>query len=129
MSVGSALEDLVQIFLGKNLTVNGTTVQVSSLLKGIGALGQVNWPIVVKAIEAGNWQAEAVPIEDVLRVVGLFVPPVAVAEADFEAILPVIQFLVSSVKGATVHVNGTSVTPSWASDPRHQLNPDGTFKS
>jgi hypothetical protein len=100
MSVATAVGDLVDIFLGNNIDVGGTVVSSASLLKGLGALGQVNWSGVIAAIESGDWQTDIVPVEDILRVVGLFVPPVAVAEADFEALLPIIQFMIANTNAA-----------------------------
>ncbi|MGP0060254.1 MAG: hypothetical protein ACLPID_13305 [Beijerinckiaceae bacterium] len=100
MSVATAVGDLVDIFLGNNIDVGGTVVSWASLLKGLGALGQVNWSGVIAAIEAGDWETDIVPVEDILRVVGLFVPPVAVAEADFEALLPIIQFMIANTNAA-----------------------------
>jgi hypothetical protein len=129
MNAFSAIEDLIKIFLVKNLTIDGTTVSVASLLKSLGALENVNWADVVKAVEQGNWEADIVPIEDILRIVGLFVPPVAIAEADFEAIMPILQFIFTSVRSEPlVNISGTWVTQSWIDNPRHQLNPDGSFK-
>jgi hypothetical protein len=130
MSALSAIEDLIKIFSGKNLTIDSTTVSVASLLKSLGALESLNWADVVKAVEQGNWEADIVPIEDILRIVGLFVPPVAIAEVDFEAIMPILQFIFTSVRSVPlVDVNGTRVTQYWIDDARHQLNSDGTFKS
>jgi hypothetical protein len=100
MSVATAVGDLVDILLGNNIDVGGTVVSSASLLKGLGALGQVNWSGVIAAIESGDWQTDIVPVEDILRVVGLFVPPVAVAEADFEALLPIIQFMIANTNAA-----------------------------
>jgi hypothetical protein len=50
MNAFSAIEDLIKIFLGKNLTIDRTTVSVASLLESLGALENVNWADVVKAV-------------------------------------------------------------------------------
>jgi hypothetical protein len=129
MSALSSIEGFIKIFLGKSLTIDGATVSVASLLKSLGAIEKINWTDVASAVEQGNWEADIVPIEDILRIVGLFVPPVAIAEADFEAIMPILQFIFTSVQSEPlVNVNGTWVTRSWIDDPRHQLNPDGSFR-
>jgi hypothetical protein len=129
MSAFSTIEGLIEIFLGKDLTIGGATISVASLLKSLSTLEHVDWADVVKAVEQGNWEADIVPIEDILRIVGLFVPPVAIAEADFAAIMPILQFIFTSARSEPlVNVNGTWVTQSWIDDPRHQLNSDGSFK-
>jgi hypothetical protein len=44
--------------------------------------------------------------------------------------MPILQFIFTSAGSEPlVNVSGTWVTQSWIDDPRHQLNPDGSFKS
>jgi hypothetical protein len=116
-NVETALDDLVKIFLGNNITIGGTVVSTASLLKGLGALGEINWCGVIAAIEAGQWEKEATPIEDILRVVGLFVPPVTIAEADFEALLPIIRFLLANTHYVKVDPNVAKIFPHTSDAP------------
>jgi hypothetical protein len=116
-NVETALGNLAKIFLGNNITINGTAVSTASLLKGLGALGEIDWPGVIAAVEAGNWEEEATPIEDILRVVGLFVPPVAIAEADFEALLPVVRFLLANTHYVKADPNVAKIFPHTSDAP------------
>jgi hypothetical protein len=87
------------IFTGaKTITANGQTIQVSSLISSLKALEGVNWTGLVQAIEQEklNWQDAIVPIETILKIISLFVPPVAVAESDFEIVYPILVWMVAN---------------------------------
>ena len=73
---------------------------------------------------------EAVMI-DLLKVGATFYPPLALATPILTAIIKDygVKLRVGLADGTVVSDGqGGFVTKAWADDPRHALNPDGTFK-
>jgi hypothetical protein len=73
---------------------------------------------------------EAVLI-DALTVGGTLYPPLALAQPLLtSAIKHYGSYLRAGIANGTIVSDGQGgfVTTAWAADPRHQLNPDGSFK-
>lgn len=70
-------------------------------------------------------------ILDVLKVAAAFYPQLVTA---MPVLVWFVNYKASELKtgvanGTVVHMSdGSFVTKSWADDPRHALNPDGSFK-
>lgn len=70
-------------------------------------------------------------ILDLLKVAAVFYPPLAVEVSGISALVRLGMHLVKAGLAAGSLVpdgRGGIVTKAWAEDPRHALNPDGTFK-
>jgi hypothetical protein len=81
--------------------------------------------------EDAKIDATVTVINDLLKVVATFEPGFAVA-------IPIVMFLVNreaaNIKAGLAAgeiiptAKGDYVSTAWAADPRHQLNPDGSFR-
>jgi len=160
MSISSVVGDLLDALLGSadaaataakdagvsTVDIAGQSVSIASLVSALDALSKVDLAGTLSTNDFANFRSfllsaqfenDLIPVADLLGVIGLFVPPVAVAANDTRMIaivLTVIHKIVSLGQqfgwfSNLVNVDGTLVTQSWADDPRHQLNPDGTFKN
>lgn len=126
----------------------GQTVSISALVTQLGALAKADpGTALVTSLHftsfkdfllSQQFESDLVDVADLLGIIGLVVPPVAVAANDlreFATILTVIHALVSGAlalglfMGLVPDGRGGFVSKAWAADPRHQLNKDGTFKS
>jgi len=68
---------------------------------------------------------------DLLKVGAVLYPPLAVAVPGISALVQLGTHLVKAglADGSLIpDGQGGIVTKAWAEDPRHALNPDGTFK-
>ena len=76
-------------------------------------------------------RTEAIMI-DVLKVGASIYPPLALAVPILTAIIKDYgMHLRAGIAAGTIIPDGQGgfVSTAWAKDPRHQLNPDGTFKN
>jgi hypothetical protein len=160
MSISSVVGDLLDALFGSadaaatvakdagvsTVDIAGQSISISSLVSALDALSKVDLAGTLSTNDFTNFKSfllsaqfenDLIPVADLLGVIGLFVPPVAVAANDTRMIaivLTVIHKIVNLSQqfgwfSNLVNVDGTLVTQSWADDPRHQLNPDGTFKN
>jgi hypothetical protein len=82
---------------------------------------------LLTGLASGKYDKQVAFSEDMLSGLGLVFPPAAMVEKGIEVFL----FLNRMTAGRGPVVpdgRGGYITQSWADDPRHALNPDGTFK-
>ena len=103
--------------------------QKNDVTKAIGLIETV--VVDIKAAwEAPTLQAELAAglgaADALAKIAAELYPPAALAEIPIEVMQALIPVL---MKGLTLHRDGKGgwYSDRWAEDPRHKLNPDGTF--
>jgi hypothetical protein len=82
---------------------------------------------LLTGLASGKYDKHVAFAENLLAELGLAFPPAAMVEKGVEVFL-----LINKMTAGRGHVvadgRGGFVTQSWADDPRHKLNPDGSFQ-
>ena len=73
-------------------------VTPNDLAKVIFDFSTIDWSNIFKDIETLNLQKEIVTIEDILKIIGIWVPGVAQAEADLEAAIFVVSIILKIIQ-------------------------------
>jgi hypothetical protein len=82
---------------------------------------------LLTGLATGKYDKQIAFTENMLAELGLVFPPVAAVEKGIEVILFINKM--TAGRGPIVpDGRGGFVTGSWADDPRHKLNPDGSFQ-
>jgi len=82
---------------------------------------------LLAGLAAGKYDKQVAFAENMLGELGLIFPPAAMVERGVEVFLLINKM--TAGRGPMVpDGRGGYVTQSWADDPRHQLDPDGSFK-
>jgi len=130
-------------------TVNGTKISITALVTQLDTLAKadpggalvtsLNFNSLKTFLLSQQFESDLVDIADLLGIIGLAVPPVAVAANDlrtFAMILTVMHSLASGLialglfsKPLIPDGQGGFVTQAWADEEDHQLNADGSFKT
>jgi hypothetical protein len=128
------------------ITISGTKVSISALVAALAALAKENpgnalltslhFTSVKDFLLSQQFESDLVDIADLLGVIGLAVPPVAVAANDLRE-LAMILTVAHSVASGLIALGvfsdliavpgGGFVSKAWANDPRHQLDKNGNF--
>ena len=82
---------------------------------------------LLQGLAAGKYDRQVAFAERMLSELGLIFPPAAMVEKGLEVFL-FINKMTAGRGPIVADGQGGYVTQSWVDDPRHQLNPDGTFK-
>jgi hypothetical protein len=82
---------------------------------------------LLTGLASGKYDREAAFGEHILSGLGLVFPPAAMVEKGIEVFL-VINKMTAGRGPVVPDGRGGFIYQSWADDPRHQLNPDGSFK-
>jgi hypothetical protein len=129
-----------------SVKVAGQTISLPALISQLGALAKndpggalitsLHYTNLKDFLLSQQFESDLVDVADLLGLIGLVVPPVAVAANDlreFATILTVVHALVSGAISLGLFNDlipdgrGGFVSKSWAADPRHQLKPNGDF--
>jgi hypothetical protein len=82
---------------------------------------------LLTGLAAGKYDPQVAFAERMLSELGLVFPPAAMVEKGIEVFLAINKM--TAGRGPIVaDGKGGYVTESWVDDPRHKLNPDGTFQ-
>jgi hypothetical protein len=82
---------------------------------------------LLTGLASGKYDKQIAFAENMLAELGLVFPPAAAVEKGIEVFL-FINKMTAGRGPAVADGRGGFVTQSWADDPRHKLNPDGSFQ-
>jgi hypothetical protein len=82
---------------------------------------------LLTGLASGKYDKQVAFAENMLAELGLAFPPAAMVEKGVEVFL-LINKMTAGRGDVVADGRGGFVTQSWADDPRHKLNPDGSFQ-
>lgn len=82
---------------------------------------------LLAGLASGKYDKQVAFAENMLDGLGLVFPPAAMVEKGAEVFL-LINKMTAGRGPVVADGRGGFVTQSWADDPRHKLNPDGSFQ-
>lgn len=128
-----------------SVTIGATKISVSAIITEIGTLSKIDFSSALDLSDFENAKTflmsqqfpdDIVDIADILGAVGLVLPPVAVAANYVRYAAMAVTGVQAAVRIGTAFNlfadlvpdgHGGYVTQTWIDDPRHKLNPDGSF--
>lgn len=124
---------MLEKFESKSTTVaifDGKPLAASSVESGLGTLHGFIGSLVA-AIKSKNYEETAeLSIDEALSIAGdLGLPYAGLAASLLPLIWPLINKEIASFGQLVSDGRGGFVSKSWVENPRHQLNPDGSFKN